>query len=533
MSVADKIKEKIAGNEKLNSVVQKAKTTTKEKKGIVIFLVAAVLIALAVTVVIHLNKKEYEVLFPGMSQEENTEVYTILKGRNVDVQRNADGEVLVNSDEVGNIMLDMAALGYPKTTLSFDIFSDNTGFTTTEFEKKQYLLLNLQDRIEKTLQQMSGIGNAIVTLSVPDEQTYVWDTEGSSSTASISLTLTPGYEMSAERVSAIKNLVANSVPNMTADNVTVVDASTMKEFEATTSNDTSVYGLERLDFESKVEAKLTKKIENVLSLGYSPDQYRVSTTVVIDYDKMITENLEYVPQEDGDGVVEHSIESGNTELLDTAGGVVGEEDNTDVSDYTAEDENNDGTNKDGDYYRELEYVISYIKQQIEKDAVKLEKATVSIVVDDENLTQAKRQAIVESASKAANVDPEDIVVNGFAQASKEDDNARETLNILQIFEGVNPWILIAVAAGILLLIIIVLVISRIIRRKQDAQEEEIFAEEELDSSSMLERAEEDAVETLFEQKKDPLTPAENVKEFAKNNPEIIAAMLSSWLKEEE
>lgn len=251
MGATDKLKKKAADNQKLGSAIDKVRKVVKEKKGIVILLIAAVITAIAVTVVINVNKGNYEVLFPGMSQEENSEIYAVLQSRDVDVKRNADGEVMVKSNQAGDIMLDMSALGYPKTTLPFDIFSDNTGFTTTEFEKKQYLLLNLQDRIERTLKDMSGVKNAIVTLNVPDDGTYVWEEEESSSTGSVSLTLTPGYELSSEKVSAIKNLIADSVPNLLPENVTVVNADTMQEFEADSSVSDGLDGIERLDFESR------------------------------------------------------------------------------------------------------------------------------------------------------------------------------------------------------------------------------------------------------------------------------------------
>ncbi|MBU3878144.1 flagellar M-ring protein FliF [Faecalicatena sp. AGMB00832] len=535
MGATDKLKKKAADNQKLGSAIDKVRKVVKEKKGIVILLIAAVIIAIAVTVVINVNKGNYEVLFPGMSQEENSEIYAVLQSRDVDVKRNADGEVMVKSSKAGDIMLDMSALGYPKTTLPFDIFSDNTGFTTTEFEKKQYLLLNLQDRIERTLKDMSGVKNAIVTLNVPDDGTYVWEEEESSSTGSVSLTLTPGYELSSEKVSAIKNLIADSVPNLLPENVTVVNADTMQEFEADSSVSDELDGIERLDFESKVESRLTKKIENVLSLGYSPDQYRVSATVVIDYDKMITEDYKYVPEKDGKGIVEHSVESNSANGTgNAAGGVAGEENNTDVPDYTAENGDNNANSKNNDYYREMDYVISYIKKQIEKDNVKLEKATVAIAVNDSDLTEAKRNAIINSASKAANIAPEDIVVTGFNQSQKTSEPTQAVSGFLDRFKGINPWILIGAGVGILLVIILIAVLVHRSHKKKDAEEEQIFADESLDSTGILERAQSDAVENLIKsEQKRPKSPSEEVKAFAKTNPEITAAMISSWLKEDE
>lgn len=150
---------------------------------------------------------------------------------------------------------------------------------------------------------MTGVKNAIVTLNVPDESNYVWDEGDSNSTGSISLTLMPSYELSPEKVSAIKNLVADSVPRLLPENVTVVNAETMQEMVADDIGTTS-YGLNRLDFEAKVEERLENKIKNVLTLAYSPDKLRVSATVVIDYDRMITEDLHYEPQDNGQGVVE-------------------------------------------------------------------------------------------------------------------------------------------------------------------------------------------------------------------------------------
>lgn len=543
MSAVDKIKEK-AGNQKgLSRLLEKG---SKEKKILIGVLAGIVVLAIGLTVALNMNNQAYEVLFPGMSREENTEVLAVLQSRSVETKRNAEGEVMVPSEELGDIMLDMSALGYPKTTLPFNIFSDNTGFTTTEFEKKQYLLLNLQDRMERTLNNMQGIKKAIVTLNVPDESNYVWDENESGSTGSVSLNLLPGFSLTPEKVTSIKNLVANSVPRLTADKVTVVNSDTMEELAANEGEDSSYYGLDRLDFESKVEKKLEDKISNVMSLGYPADQFRVSATVVIDYDKMLTENLKYVPSEDNKGVQEHFEENRN--LTDkeakAAGSVAGEENNTDVPTYT----NGDNTGADkttGDYSRSEDYLVSYIKKQIEKDNVKLEKATVAITVNDSNLTDAKRQELINSASKAANIDPADIVVTSFQQVqeAKQTEPAAKPEEPKSLFGNLDDRILIGAGVGAVLLIVLLLCLLVRRRKKISKEEDEIFKEalavsldpETIaDGSDPVDRAEEDAVQnTINQEVKLNKAPTEEVRSFAKSNPEIVAAMISSWLKEDE
>ncbi|WP_394925107.1 flagellar basal-body MS-ring/collar protein FliF [uncultured Robinsoniella sp.] len=543
MSAVDKIKEK-AGNQKgLSRLLEKG---SKEKKILIGVLAGIVVLAIGLTVALNMNNQAYEVLFPGMSREENTEVLAVLQSRSVETKRNAEGEVMVPSEELGDIMLDMSALGYPKTTLPFNIFSDNTGFTTTEFEKKQYLLLNLQDRMERTLNNMQGIKKAIVTLNVPDESNYVWDENESGSTGSVSLNLLPGFSLTPEKVTSIKNLVANSVPRLTADKVTVVNSDTMEELAANEGEDSSYYGLDRLDFESKVEKKLEDKISNVMSLGYPADQFRVSATVVIDYDKMLTENLKYVPSEDNKGVQEHFEENRN--LTDkeakAAGSVAGEENNTDVPTYT----NGDNTGADkttGDYSRSEDYLVSYIKKQIEKDNVKLEKATVAITVNDSNLTDAKRQELINSASKAANIDPADIVVTSFQQVqeAKQTEPAAKPEEPKSLFGNLDDRIVIGAGVGAVLLIVLLLCLLVRRRKKISKEEDEIFKEalavsldpETIaDGSDPVDRAEEDAVQnTINQEVKLNKAPTEEVRSFAKSNPEIVAAMISSWLKEDE
>ncbi|WP_418578006.1 flagellar basal-body MS-ring/collar protein FliF [Hungatella sp.] len=538
MGVKDKVKTAVEGSGTVGRLLG-----SKKRKAAAAGVLAAVIVALAAAILLNTNKAgEYVVLFPGISREENNEILAVLNGRGVGAKRNAEGEVTVPENQVGDIMLDMSELGYPKTALPFDIFSDNMGFTTTEFEKRQYLLLNLQDRIERTLKDMNGIKNAIVTLNVSDDSNYVWDDQGADSTGAVSLTLMPDCELSPEKVGAIKNLIANSVPRLLPENVTVVNAETMQEMVSDDVGGLTSYGLGRLDFETKVEKRLQDKIMNVLTLAYPPGQIRVSATVVIDYDKMITEDLQYEPQDNGQGVVEHykTGQSVNGQG-GGAGGVAGEENNTDIPTYGAA--GTGGANgANGDYYRDVDYLVGYIKKQIEKDNVKLQKATVAITVNDSNLTESKKQQLIDAASKAANIAPEDIVVSSFQQIASDKTPEPEKPVIPVTAPGVggiDPRILIAgAAAGIFLFLVLLFLILRHRKKKQRKEDQELFGPFEGDAVELdrdiAERAEESAVENrLTNIPVKPQDPVNQVRSFAEDNPEIIASMISNWLKEDK
>ncbi|RPF48386.1 flagellar basal-body M-ring protein/flagellar hook-basal body protein fliF [Hydrogenoanaerobacterium saccharovorans] len=525
--------------------VKKGIHTTKEywakqtkKKKIILAGSAAgiILFAIIVAVLFNLANVPYSVLYPGMSPEESAEVFAALQSRSVPVQRNAEGEVLVPKDQVGNAMLDMAALGYPKTTLPFDIFSNNAGFTTTEFEKKQYLLMNLQDRIERTLKQMNGVKNAVVTLNVPQESTYVWEEEKKKSTGSVSLSLLPGYTMAPEKVSAIKKLVASSVPQLLPEDVTIIDSETMKEMASSEdSKDSGLLGLERLGFEAEVEKKMEEKVLKVLSLGYGPEDLMVSATVVIDYDRMITENMQYVPETNGDGIKQKVDEKYAMDKNQAAKGVPGEENNTDIPVYV--DQDGDGTLDYVDYSKNVDYLVSYIKQQIEKDYAQLKTASIAITVKDSNLTPQKKEALIETASKAANVAPENISVNNFII---DNGNAVPASGgaINKILQSKPFWIAGAVAVLALIITIILL-----LTRKKKVKEEETTEQEmpeieipKLDVSAMQKEVDEHRKALreqakAFSSKDNAIT--DEVREFSQTNPEITAALIRAWLKEGE
>ena len=262
--------------------------------------------------------------------------------------------------------------------------------------------------------------------------------------------------------------------------------------------------------------------------------------MVIDYDRMITEDLHYEPQDNGQGVVGQykegrSLNGGAA----GAGGIAGEENNTDIPAYGTAGTGG-GTGGTGDYYRDVDYLVSYIKKQIEKDNVKLQKATVAITVNDDNLTDAKKQQLIDAASKAANIAPEDIVVSSFREIPKETvKNDRPALPVQAPAQTGPDYRLIAAAAGVGILIFLLILLLFMRSRKKHLKEDQmLFAPFEGEDTQELvpaeQRAGEDAVQnSLGRIRPDSSDPVDQVRSFAQMNPEIIASMISTWLKEDK
>ena len=268
---------------------------------------------------------------------------------------------------------------------------------------------------------------------------------------------------------------------------------------------------------------------------------RVSATVVIDYKKMITEQMDYIPGEDNQGTPVHRAEAYAMNPGDIqAQGIAGEENNTDIPIYV--DANNDGTPEYVYHTRNLDYFVSYMKQQIEKDKAELTTASLAITVNDTGFTDEKRANIVDLAAKATNILPENITV---ASLAVQKEIVVEPVPDTQPIDEQKPWwqnptILIVIGASLLVLVAIIVFVVIMLRRKRQAallaaEEEARLASDQalLDIQRQTEEEKRKIRDMTAARNEQDSIITDGVKEFANMHPEITAALLRSWLKEDE
>lgn len=515
---------------------------TKKKKTVLLsVLCGIVLVSVLLAVLLNSGGDGYVALYSGLDYSESIEVYQMLQAMSVPVKLDSSGQIFVMEQDKDMLLIQLAALGYPKSAPSYDVFTSNAGLTTTEFEKKQYLLFQLQERIAQTIKHIDGVQNAIVTLVVPEDSNYVWESSSQRSTASVLITMKNNAELSPGKISAIKSLIASAVPKMQVEDVTLVDARTSLEMGGDKDEDPTL-STNRLGFEAKIEDTLVKKVKEVLSLGYSDEEMRVAATVVIDYSRMITEQMEYRPEDNGYGVPAHLEESYITDPQSAASGIVGEEHNTDIPIYV--DSDDDGVADTIYYVRDVDYFVSYVKQQIEKDNTLLVDASIAVTLMDGTMTRQKRESIVGLIANATNVSPENITVLDLLSPI-EDDKSTEDVDepvSISFWEEYRTYIILgagALLALIILAVLITLVIRALLGKKKKSSKsksEEELLEEELEEALRIEEEERqrkllrDAAIASADQ--DNKLIAE-VKEFAGENPEITASLIRLWLKEGE
>lgn len=508
--------------------------------------IAAAVLVLAVILALSLNGSDgpYAVLYPEITATEAGTVYQTLLEMGATPKINKQGQVMVPENELDIWILQLAAKGYPQSAPPYDIFSSHTGLTATETETKQWLVYQLQDRIQTTLKRIGGVENAIVTITIPDSSQYVWEqaTKDSKATAGVLLTLSSGVNLSGTQVSSIKNLVASNVPKMVADDVTVVNAQTGLELNVTTTEE-GMNNAQSMALEAQVQQKIEENIVRLLAPRYGLDGVVAVAKVTLDYDKMMTEKMELVekPGENGGGYLNNDKGSYGINGNVPAGGIVGEQDNTEPPQYAYN--NPDGENGMTQYWWDRDYDYGYIKTQIEQNNAKLKRATVSVMVNETSLSPTVQQELISLVSGSTDIAPELIYVSTFS-APENPNVVDPTPNPLPVWLS-QPWYVYAIAGGVLLvliLVVLILVKAKAKKKKQaelaakallgiPTEEDDLMEQMQMAEIAKHKKELEDAARNGLDPKDEAVV--EEVRNFAKGNPEVTANLLRSWLKEGE
>lgn len=507
------------------------KKLSKKSKILIGSLTGGVLVlAIAATVFLNVSSGQYKILYPGIDSKESAEVYATLQEMSVSAQMNPNGEIMVPAETWDDIIFELAGKGYPKTAPAYGVFLDNTGFTTTEFEKKQALIFQLQDRIQETLSRIEGVdGMPVVTITVPEDSAYVWQESKEESTAGVLIGMRSGYSLSPERVSAIRNLVASSVPKMKPENVKVIDQKTGEEMIAEESSiQQSGVDFKRLEYEREIEKDIEAKVERLLAPRYGSGVTAVAE-VTLDYDKTKLESRALDPEDDGLGVETHFEEKYTLNGNVPAQGIVGEENNTDVPQYPSQI-NNEGTDTTN-YQRSIDYDIGYSLTQVEKGQAVIKDASIAVVVNDSDFTTERQDILIDLIAKGVNIDKNKISVTNLdfteAPAKPVDTQPDEP--------EINPVILFAICGGVLLLLIIILTVVLLFRRKAKQKKEQEQESETVirDLQQEIEQHRRELMESAQANNSKENAITNEIREFAKENPEITASLIRSMLKEDE
>lgn len=508
------------------------------KKRILVF--ASVLVAAAILLAVLSSAMggRYVTLYQQMSREQVVEGLSVLQNASIPSRINQNtGYLEVPASRENEAMGQLAMAGLPSMELGYSIFESGTGLTTTQSEKYQYQVNQTQNRLQDIIKTMPGVQNAYVTLVLNNNSYAVWDETRSQNSGSVKIDLAPGYVLTPGQVEGIRYLVGSGA-GIEPTNVAVLDtngtmlAATGDEYM--TNGDPAQLALSRLGVEQEYELRIKGKANEILSLVYpEPNSFVVAATVKMDYDQLSQELMEYIPLEDtGHGVLGYEDVMALLGVGQYAEGIVGEDQNTDVPEYA--DLDGDGEWESVDYSRAREFLVSYLNERRERTGPELVTATVSVVITAA-LTTEERQVLRESIGAANNLPIDNITVHGIQGTAV---TPPAVIGSGSTIFGL-PAMFVYIAGGTLLVVILALTVMLLLRSR--GKKKRLAAER---AAEQAEQEEAERIQREIEERKKQLKDAatgdqsdsaitNEVRDFARSNPEITANLLRTWLKEGE
>lgn len=247
---------------------------------------ALILISMAGIIMLFswMQRIDYQVLYSNLSEEDAGRILQELQEKKIPYQVGAGGSILVASDKVYDVRLQLASQGLPQGGgVGFEIF-DNSNFTTSEFVQKLNFRRALEGELARTIRSLAGVQQCRVHLVVPDKSIFVMSDSKQDATAAVFISLKQGRKLSGSEVDGIIHLVASSVEGLSPQNITVVDN---KGELLQKPNDDSMMALNgsQMEFQHNYETNLAAKIVSMLEPVAGRGKIKAKISATFDFTK--------------------------------------------------------------------------------------------------------------------------------------------------------------------------------------------------------------------------------------------------------
>ena len=252
----------------------------------------AAAVAAGVVIVLWSKEPTYSLLYGNLGQQDAAQIAQALDTNSIPYKLDA-GTITVPADRVHDARLKLAAQGLPEGDGGFAVMSKEPGFGVSQFMEGARYQHALETELARTISNLQPVEGARVHLALPRQSAFVRDRRPPS--ASVFLQMKPGRRLESEQVTAIVNLVASSIPELEADQVTVVDQQG-RLLSAPEGNDEMAAREKQLEIARGMEERYTQRVEQLLAPLVGPG--RVRAQVVADVELSTTEEAreQYRPE---------------------------------------------------------------------------------------------------------------------------------------------------------------------------------------------------------------------------------------------
>jgi flagellar M-ring protein FliF len=254
----------------------------------------AAAVAAAIWLVLWSQGQSYTVLYGQLSERESGQVMDALTAAGIEFKLNPSGAVSVPESKVQEARIRLASQGLPQSdAMGIEMIQKESALgNSTLMESARYQSV-LETELARTIIKVQGVQSARVHLALPKPSVFLRDAH--KATASVMLQLYPGRRLEPGQVAAIVHLVASSVPELAASDVTLVDQAGSL-LNSPDENAEAAASTRQFEYTRKLEESYQRRIIEMLEPMIGPGRVRATVTADLDYTVTEETRENYDPQ---------------------------------------------------------------------------------------------------------------------------------------------------------------------------------------------------------------------------------------------
>jgi flagellar M-ring protein FliF len=336
----------------------------------------AAAVAAGVGVVLWSQGPTYGLLYSNLADEEAAAITQSLSSAGIKYRmENGTGGISVPVERINEARLMLAGQGVLQSG-GFASLSKEGGLGVSQFMETARYQHALEQELARTISSLQQVAAARVHIAVARNSSFVRDRSPGS--ASVFLQMKPGRRLASEQVTAIVNLVASSLPDIDASQVTVVDQQG-RLLSSPQGQDEFAARDQQVEFTRQFEESHSQRIEALIAPLVGVGRVRAEVSAQFDMSAVEEAREQYSP--DSQIVRSEQVSEDRRAGTGGAAGVPGSLSNQPQgrapNAVVANESKQDGSTQSTRNY-EIDRTIAYTRQP----AGRLKRISVAVLVDN-------------------------------------------------------------------------------------------------------------------------------------------------------
>ena len=243
--------------------------------------IAVIAVGIGLLVYAILQQPERTTLYASLPDSEKSKVVDALKNQGVDVTLDpTTGDILVPVDAYHSSRISLAAQGLPASVPGgYQSLSDLPLGSSRSVELMR-LKQTQEIELARSIREIEDVMSARVHLALPEKSVFVRNQQPP--TASVFIQLPYGRTLGSSQVTAIVHLVSSSIPNMSKQDVTVVDQNGALLSKSADDPD-SILSDSQLEHRMRLESIYRSRIISLVTPIVGPGNVSAQVNLDIDF----------------------------------------------------------------------------------------------------------------------------------------------------------------------------------------------------------------------------------------------------------